>query len=121
MDLFFDFVDEDIVKVRIMFTQNLYIPRNLTDEHKEHEYFILYYQFIKHAFGLIYSGERNDPTRVRLLLDQMPNTQEKCARFRGFLSSLTSNPQFRTAGIIIAAEDIVDVVSHDHDILQCLD
>src|SRR5438477_3597138 len=35
MDLFFDLIDEDIIKVRIMFTQNLYIPLNLTDEQKE--------------------------------------------------------------------------------------
>jgi hypothetical protein len=121
MDLFFDLIYEDIVKVRIMFTQNLYVPRNLTEEHREHEYFILYYQFIKHAFGLIYSGNRRDPTRVRLLLDQLPDTEERCARFRGFVSSLTYNPDFRSAGIRIAAEDIVDVVSHEHNILQCLD
>jgi hypothetical protein len=121
MGLFFDIIEEDLVKVRIMFTQNIYITINLTDEHREHEYFILYYKFVKHAFGLIYSGNRREPTRVRLLLDQLPNTQEKCARFRGFLSSLTYNPDFRAVGIRIAAEDIVDVVSHNHDVLQCLD
>jgi hypothetical protein len=121
MDLFFDMIYEDVVKIRIMFTQNLYVPRNLTDEHREHEYFILYYQFIKHAFGLIYSGDRREPTRVRLLLDQLPDTEERCARFRGFVSSLTYNPDFRAAGIRIAAEDIVDVISHEHNILQCLD
>jgi hypothetical protein len=121
MDLFFDLIAEDIIKIRIMFTQNLYLPRNLTEEHREHGYFILYYQFIKHAFGLIYSGDRRDPTRIRLLLDQMPNTAEKCARFQGFVSSLTSNPQFRAAGIRIDPADICHVVSHEHDILQCLD
>lgn len=121
MSLFFDMIAEDIIKVRVMFTQNLYIPRNLTDEHREHEYFILYYQFIKHSFGLIYSNEEKEPIWVRLLLDQMPSNQEKRTRFRGFVSSLTQNPQFRNAKIRINASDIVDVVSHDHDVLQCLD
>jgi Protein of unknown function (DUF3800) len=121
MDLFFDMVQEDILKIRIMFTQNIYVPLNLTAEHREHEYFILYYQFIKHAFGLIHSNDGKIPIRVRLLLDQMPSNEERRARFRGFVSSLTANPQFRSAGIKIHAADIVDVVSHNHDILQCLD
>ena len=73
MDLFFDLIDEDIIKVRIMFTQNLYIPLNLTDEQKEHAYFLLYYQFIKHAFGLIHSNPGNTTIWVRLLIDQMPH------------------------------------------------
>jgi hypothetical protein len=47
MGLFFDIIEEDLVKVRIMFTQNIYITINLTDEHREHEYFILYYKFGK--------------------------------------------------------------------------
>jgi Protein of unknown function (DUF3800) len=121
INLFFDMIAEDIIKVRIMFTQNLYIPLNLTAEHREHEYFILYYQFIKHAFGLIHSNDGKEPIRVRILLDQMPNNKEKCDRFRGFVSSLTSNPQFRSAGIRINPADIIDVVSHEHDVLQCLD
>jgi hypothetical protein len=118
MSFFFDLIEEDIVKVRIMFTQNIHVPKNLTEEQLEYEYFILYYHFIKHAFGLTYANERIHPVRVRLLLDQMPDTKEKCDRFRGFVSALTSNPQFRESGIRILQEDIADVSSHEHDVLQ---
>jgi Protein of unknown function (DUF3800) len=121
MNLFFDMIEEGIIKIRILFTQNLYIPRRLTDEQRENEYFILYYLFIKHAFGLIHSNDGREPVRVRLLLNQMPSTEEQRNRFRGYVSSLTYNPQFRTAGIRITPSDIVDVVSHEHDVLQCLD
>lgn len=119
MDLFFDLIAQDIIKIRIMFTQNIRVAANLTKEHRDQEYFILYYMFIKNAFGLIYCGER--PVRVRLLLDQMPANREQRERFRGYVSGLSSNADFRNARITIRAEDIVDVVSHDHDILQCLD
>ncbi len=37
-----------------MFRQNAQVPQNLTREHEENEYFLLYYQFIKHAFGIDY-------------------------------------------------------------------
>jgi hypothetical protein len=121
MDLFFDMIEEDIIKVRIMFTQNQFVPRNLSEEQKEHGYFILYYQFIKHAFGLIYSNPGTEPIRIRLLVDQIPHNEEKKSRFRGFVSSLTYNPEFRAARIRINPADIVDVISHDHDVLQCLD
>src|SRR3984893_14738401 len=120
MNLFFDMIEEYIIKVRIMFTQNLYVPRNLTERQREDEYFILYYLFIKHAFGLIYSNDGKRPVRVRLYLDQMPTTKEQSSRFRAYVSSLTHNPQFRAAAIRIRQEDIADVVSDQHDILQCL-
>ena len=47
IDYFFDFVEDDKVKVRIMFTQNCFVPVNLTKEQRQNEYFLLYYQFFK--------------------------------------------------------------------------
>jgi hypothetical protein len=38
-----------------MFTQNARRPGRLTGEHHRNQYAILYYHFIRHAFGLIYS------------------------------------------------------------------
>lgn len=41
------------LRIRIMFRQNAHRPQNLTREQVESEYFMLYYQFVKHAFGLM--------------------------------------------------------------------
>lgn len=121
MDHFFDFVEEDVVKIRIMFTQNSNRPKNLTAVHVEETYFILYYEFVKHAFGLAHCNDGNEPIRLRLLLDQLPENNEKADRFRAYICSLEKNRQFREANLILTRNDISDVCSHDHDILQCLD
>ena len=121
IDMFFDLIAANKVKIRIMFTQNMYAARSLTEFHKEEEYFILYYQFIKHAFGLMYHPPASSPTRIRLLLDQLPDTKEKSEKFKGFLCGLSHNPEFRSARLVIERDNISDVSSHDHDILQCLD
>src|SRR5262249_556764 len=52
---------------------------------------------------------------------QIPDTAEQIERFRSFLVGLSKRPEFRHRGITIAREDVTDVVSHDHDVLQCLD
>ena len=54
--MFFEFVAASRLKVRIMFTQNIYEPRGLEQRHHEDGYFILYYQLIKHAFGIAHRG-----------------------------------------------------------------
>lgn len=120
MDTFFDLVAGGKVKIRIMFTQNMFQRRGLTREQRDQQYFILYYLFIKHAFGLIYRPS-DEPARIRLLLDQLPDTREKTERFKGFVVGLNSNPAFRRASLSISAQDIADVDSKRHDILQCLD
>src|SRR5262249_10623097 len=70
---------------------------------------------------LIYSNPNGAALRVRLLLDQLPDNKESAERFRGFVCGLSRNRKFRDSGIGIVREDIGDVKSHDHDILQCLD
>lgn len=52
IDEFFDEIKNGNLKVRLMFRQNAHQPQGLTDDDREMEYFKLYYQFIKHAFGL---------------------------------------------------------------------
>ncbi len=116
---FFDLVRNDTVKVRIMFTQNRYIPVGLSKEQIENSYFLLYYQFIKHAFGLTYNDE--GPANLRLYFDRLPDTKEKVDLFKSYILRLRLNPQFVAANICIRDQDIADVISHDHDILQCVD
>lgn len=121
MTEFFAMIRADRIKARIMFTHNMHPARSLTKEQVENEYFILYYQFVKHAFGLICANDDRAPITLRLFFDQMPDTREKIEKFKAYISSLTRNPQFRAAQISILTENITDTVSHDHDILQCLD
>ena len=98
-----------------MFTQNSITPQGLTAEQVAGTYFLLYYQFIKNAFGLQYCNEPpRGHIRIRLLLDQFPDTKENIARFKGFVAGLTNNSKFRAARIQIAEEDITEAVSHEH-------
>ena len=121
MDAFFDEVAGGCVKVRIMFRQNARKPRGLTPLHIEQGYFILYYLFIKHAFGFAAMPEHAGPVRLRVYFDQFPDTGEQVARFRGFMLALNASPAFKGARLSIAPEDLTEVRSHDHALLQCLD
>ncbi|MGE0523732.1 MAG: DUF3800 domain-containing protein [Variibacter sp.] len=121
MDTFFDLVRDDKIKVRIMFTQNTVIARGLTQRHVDEKYFILYYQFIKHAFGLHCSPVRPGGVNLRIYPDQIPDTREKVEQFRGYLMGLQNSPDFRFRRIRIRRQDIADVNSKEHEILQCLD
>jgi hypothetical protein len=121
MDAFFDLVKGDKVKVRIMFTQNRYQARDLEAYHREHEYFLLYYQFIKHAFGLRYSNRTGDPVNVRVHFDRLPDTREKCATFKDFIYRLSLWPEFAKSHIHIRRDQLAEVDSRDHVLLQCLD
>lgn len=122
IDELFGMVAADTVKIRIMFTNNQYIPVGLTPEQKQNEYHLLYYQFIKHAFGLEHCGsELAPPIRVRLNIDQMPTGKEETARFKAYVAGLSRNPHMRTGGVRFDIQQIAEVASHDHVLLQCLD
>ena len=89
IEAFFAEVAANAVKVRIMFTQNMHVPVGLTPRQHDDRYFILYYQFIKHAFGLRYAGLPDSATRIRLHFDQIPDTFERREQFRAYLAALT--------------------------------
>jgi hypothetical protein len=117
----FALVDEGKLKLRIMFTQNYFSAHRLTTEQRENGFFLLYYQFIKHAFGLKHSGSRDVRTGVRIYFDKLPDTHEKCAAFKGFVTGLNENSGFRRAGVHIRQDQLAEVDSKDHVILQALD
>ena len=54
IDEVFDCMDEGMLRMRVMFTQNSNKPTGLSDYQLENQYFLLYYQLIKHAFGLMH-------------------------------------------------------------------
>lgn len=122
MDCFLGLVKENKVKIRVMFTQNIFIANNLTDYHREHEYFILYHQFVKHAFGLHFANPREDFLRVRVYFDRLPvNTKEKVEIFKSYIHGISNSPILRNARVQIAKDQIAEVDSKEHVVLQCLD
>jgi hypothetical protein len=117
----FDLAEIGALKFRIMFTQNSNVPTNL-DEHKlAHQYFLLYYQLVKHAFGLMHCGEPLLSTRVTVYLDDVPDNSAKFDQFKNYAVSLSTFPHFSSQGVYIPKSEITDVNSHDHVVLQALD
>lgn len=116
----FDIVERGDMKFRIMFTQNRNIPV-LQEYQIGNDYFLLYYQFIKHAFGLQFSVPEDGTASAALLLDDVPHNAQKFHQFKDYMSSLSTYPKWTRAGFSIAYEDIADVNSKKHNILQALD
>lgn len=121
MDTFFCYIKQNIVKVRVMFTQNCRVPVNLTRQQHEDTFFKLYYQFFKHIFGLQYCNDSNDEVFLKPYFDTLPDKKEKCNLFKEYVLRLQDSEQFKSAKITIRREDIAEVKSHDHVILQCMD
>ncbi|MGE5605519.1 MAG: hypothetical protein ACM3YE_07505, partial [Bacteroidota bacterium] len=80
-----------------------------------------YYQFIKHAFGFRYCNNCGETIYLKTYFDILPDTKEKCTAFKEFILRLQNTESFKEANIKIRMDDIVEVVSHDHVILQCMD
>lgn len=123
VDLFFDFIRDGKVKVRIMFRNNADQPSSLATRHSNDKYFKLYYQFLKHSFGLKDIPATEEDIFIRIYLDQLPDTYEKCREFKEYVMCL---PAFWNAGrtegkLHIRQGDVADVCSHDHVLLQCTD
>jgi hypothetical protein len=121
MDVFFSLVQEEKIKVRIMFTQNAYIATHLTERHTNEEFFILYYQFIKHAFGLSHSNSSEEDIYLRLYFDYLPDTLERRQVFKEYIRGLQTSRPFKLARLKIRKQDIAEVDSKKHLVLQLLD
>jgi hypothetical protein len=119
--VFFEEIAAGHLKVRIMFRQNAHEPRGLSQEQKDLGYFLLYYQFIKHGFGLAYLQNDNQDASLRLYFDRLPDTAERCAQFKGHLHALQETKLFSGSRIRIDPTDITEVHSHNHPLVQCLD
>ena len=109
MTAFFREIAAGAVKVRVMFRQRAHQPAGLTREDYELRYFKLYYQFIKHAFGLAHVTPMPNGVRLRLYFDRLPETHEKTEMFKGFIRALRTTRAFAAAGITIDRQDIVEV------------
>lgn len=119
---FFDFVRSGRIKIRIMFSHNLNKPQKLSEENIQNEYFLLYYQFLKHSFGLQHSNPNQlDKVFISVLTDQIPDTLEKTNNFRDYVSKIHLTSPFNGKQVYFLRDQISDIKSHDHSILQALD
>lgn len=120
-NLFFDFIQQDKIKVRIMFTKNTHVATGLTGYHDEYRFFILYYQFVKHAFGLKYANDGLLDLRVRIYFDRLPDKHDKNSLFKKHIHSLSNTSAFKRAKVVIPEDQMAEINSHEHVLLQCLD
>ncbi|WP_426344242.1 DUF3800 domain-containing protein [Pseudoduganella sp. R-32] len=121
LDEVFALMAQGALKMRVMFTQNYYRPKNLTAEQRDNEFFLLYYQFVKHAFGLAHAGVEGGETALRMYFDQLPDTKEKCEAFKGYVLGLNQSKPFRDARMLIKKDQIAEIDSKEHVVLQSLD
>lgn len=118
MDLFFTFVKSGSIKLRIMFSPNDQLIKNI--KHSEDESFMkFYYAFIINAFNIFYAKE---DFRLRLIFDDLPETKIQCEKFKRLLTKkIELNEKPNTNKVYLKKEDIEEVDSKKHIILQCVD
>jgi hypothetical protein len=122
MSALFDLVSEGLVKVRIMFRQSAKQAINLSAMHIEQAYHRLYYQFIKHSFGLALCNEAaREPVFIRFYFDHLPDKAEKNAIFKSYVHALQLRSEWKRAGVNIRLEDVNEVDSARHIELQAID
>ena len=117
----FALVCEDKIKFRVMFTHNAMSLPRLTPDQREQGFFLLYYQFIKHAFGLRFANDGKQPMGVRIYFDMLPDTAEKAASFKGYVLGLNRSKDFQRAKVFIRNDQLAEIDSKEHVVLQALD
>ena len=119
---FFQLIADNKIKMRVMFTANANVPSELTNIHKRNEYFLLYYQFFKHGFGLTYSLSNNyNYSYIRAYFDQLPDTKRKRLAFKDYIHRLGKLESFQNAKIKLEKDHIAEVDSRNHTLMQCMD
>lgn len=121
VDMLFDLLSKDLIKIRIFFRHNRNVSIPDTEEWKDAEYLKLYYQFIKHSFGLQFSNKSNRTIQIHIMLDDIPMDGEQKENFKNFLVGLSQDKEFSNAHISIKRENISEVESKKHLPLQLMD
>ena len=119
INLFFSFIQSGKIKVRIMFAQNAHVSDGLTKEQTDNEYSILYYYFLKDAFGIKYSNSTPYKTKINfsLYLDDLPCSKEQKEIFKRSL--FRNNIGLKQNNIEI--KEFIEIDSKKHVIQQCMD
>ncbi|MDE6754146.1 MAG: hypothetical protein K2J82_06000 [Muribaculaceae bacterium] len=121
VDFIFDILKKGYAKIRIFFHNNQFKAVYLTEGHKENEFTILYYEFIKHGFGLKYCDWPENERRVRLYIDDIPARGSQVEQFKKYILNLNNDVNFKANKIRIEENDIIEVDSSKHLPLQLLD
>ncbi len=121
VDLIFELLAKDLIKIRIFFRHNKNVPVIPEATSKHDEYLKLYYQFIKHSFGLQFSNNSEKMINIHLFLDDIPMDGNEKEKFKQFIVGLTNEQDFRNAHIVIKRENIAEVESKKHLPLQLMD
>ncbi|MDU1602837.1 MAG: hypothetical protein E6845_07710 [Clostridium sp.] len=121
IDKYFDFIESNQIKIRIMFKQEYYKTIGLTENQKEEEFYILYYQFCRHAFGLQYCNPSREKIELKIFFDRLPNKNEQNKQFKLYIQNLQNQDIFKDNNIKIPLDNITDVDSKKHIILQGMD
>ncbi|MCR9257006.1 MAG: hypothetical protein NXI16_13045 [Alphaproteobacteria bacterium] len=122
IQFYFSFIRTNRLRVRIMFTQNIHTKPTLTEEQIENQYFLLYYQMIKHAFGIRYANPNSlDKVYFSVLLDEVPHSTKKLNEFRRYISNIENTSLLYGKNISIPKSEIANINSKSHNILQGLD
>ena len=121
VDEFFDLVTEYEIKFRVMFSDNQYHYAGDSTPSKGEEYYKLYYQFLKHIFGLQFISSQADKLLITLMLDDVPDKSDQYAEFKEYICRLNHTDDFSSRGIEFANERIASVNSKNHILLQCVD
>lgn len=122
INFYFEFIKSKKIKIRIMFRNNKYEAQHLSEYQKLNGFYLLYYQFIKHAFGLYYCNDNKEETiYLKTYFDKLPNTTKQNELFKDYIYKLQDIEDFKNANIKINKEDITDIDSKKHVILQGMD
>lgn len=121
VDFIFDLLENGLIKIRIFFRNNQYEAIGLSDEHRRNRFSYLYYQFIKHSFGLQYSNQTNEEITLKLFIDDIPMKGADKVVFEDYLYRLNNDKDFKDAKIKLLHGDIQEVNSKKHIPLQLMD
>lgn len=119
IDIFFDYMAQGKIKMRVMFRDINDQPS--TQYSSDEKYFKLYYQFIKHAFGFMHIPPELGHVYTRIYVDKLPDTVEKCRKFKQVVLAMPHTKDFAHSNFDIRPDDIAEIISHDHVLLQCVD
>jgi len=93
INCYFDLIEEGKIKIRIMFRKNEHKAQSLTEYQQLNGFYLLYYQFLKNAFGFPYAcGYTEDTISLKTYFDKLPNTIEQNNTFKDFIYNLQTLP-----------------------------
>lgn len=121
IDLFFDYVRSGKIKVRVMFRSVVDGQSYQQNRTVDDKYFKLYYQFLKHSFGLMTIPENETPTNIIVYLDVLPDKHGLREQFKRYVHEMPRSNDFSGVRITIRERDIIEVDSKDHVLMQCVD